>query len=50
MGNVIDYLIQYGDQAFAERAFCDVDVLILAQLSYFDSGVLCRRLRSTKRV
>ena len=44
MGNVIDYLIQYGDQAFAERAFCDVDVLILI------SGVLCRRLRSTKRV
>ena len=38
MGNVIDYLIQYGDQAFAERAFCDVDVLILAQLSYFDFG------------
>ena len=33
MGNVIDYLAQYGDQAFAERAFCDVDVLILAQLS-----------------
>lgn len=25
MGNVIDYLAQYGDQAFAERAFCDVD-------------------------
>ncbi len=38
MGNVIDYLVQYGDQAFAERAFCDVDVLILAQLSYFDFG------------
>lgn len=38
MGNVIDYLAQYGDQAFAERAFCDVDVLILAQLSYFDFG------------
>ena len=38
MGNVIDYLVQYGDQAFAEQAFCDVDVLILAQLSYFDFG------------
>ena len=38
MGNVIDYLAQYGDQAFTERAFCDVDVLILAQLSYFDFG------------
>ena len=38
MGNVIDYLVQYADQAFAERAFCDVDVLILAQLSYFDFG------------
>ena len=51
MGNVIDYLIQYGDQAFAERAFCDVDVLILAQLSYFDFGSAgAGRLRSTKRV
>lgn len=51
MGNVIDYLAQYGDQAFAERAFCDVDVLILAQLSYFDFGsAVPGRLRSAKRV
>ena len=51
MGNVIDYLVQYGDQAFAERAFCDVDVLILAQLSYFDFGSAVPTIaHSTKRV
>lgn len=49
MGNIIDYLKEYGDKNFAEHHFCEVDVLLLAQLSYlkFDGVVPgigeCRR-------
>lgn len=41
MGNVIDYLREYGDKSFAEYPFCEADVLLLAQLSYlkFDGAV-----------
>lgn len=41
MGNIIDYLKEFGDKSFAEYRFCKVDVLLLAQLSYlkFDGVV-----------
>ncbi len=41
MGNVIDYLKEYGDKSFAEYPFCEADVLMLAQLSYlkFDGAI-----------
>lgn len=35
MGNMIDFLKEYGCQTFTEHPFCDVDVLLLAQISYF---------------
>lgn len=41
MGNIIDYLREYGDKSFSEYHFCEADVLMLAQLSYlkFDGAV-----------
>lgn len=41
MGNVIDYLREYGDKSFSEYHFCEADVLLLAQLSYlkFDGAI-----------
>lgn len=41
MGNIIDYLKEYGNKSFEEHPFCEVDVLLFAQLSYlkFDSVV-----------
>lgn len=40
-GNIIDYLKEYGNKSFAEHPFGEVDVLLLAQLSYlkFDGVV-----------
>lgn len=34
MGNVVDYLIQYGKYKFSEKQFNHIDSLILCQLSY----------------
>ncbi len=34
MKNIIDYLKESGDEKMDERAFCDVDSLILSQFSY----------------
>lgn len=34
MGNVVDYVKQYGDQDFSERLFGEADVLVMAMLSY----------------
>lgn len=41
MGNIIDYLREYGDRSFSEYHFCEADVLLLAQLSYlkFDGAI-----------
>lgn len=41
MGNVFDYMKEYGDRTFEEFPFCEVDALILAQMSYlgFDGVV-----------
>lgn len=41
MGNIIDYLKEYGNKSFGEHPFCEADVLLLAQLSYlkFDGVV-----------
>lgn len=36
MGNIIDFLKEYGDRTFEEYHFCEVDVLLLAQLSYLN--------------
>lgn len=41
MGNIISYLKWRGDIGFLERPFCNVDNLVLAELSYFDfSGIV----------
>lgn len=34
MGNIVDYIREYGDYSFLERPFCDEDSLAIAQLSY----------------
>lgn len=34
MGNIIDYVIEYGDLSFSEKELCTEDILTLAQLSY----------------
>ncbi len=34
MGNVVDYVKQYGDQDFSVRPFGEADVLVMAMLSY----------------
>ena len=34
MGNIIDYLKEYGAKSFEEVPFGEADVLLLAQLSY----------------
>lgn len=41
LGNVIDYLREFGDKSFSEYHFCEADVLLLAQLSYlkFDGAI-----------
>ncbi|MBQ7841139.1 MAG: DUF2974 domain-containing protein [Lachnospiraceae bacterium] len=41
MGNIISYLKEYGSKSFQEYHFCEVDILVLAQLSYlkFDGAV-----------
>lgn len=41
MGNILTYLKWRGDLTFRERAFCEVDNLVLAELSYLDfSGIV----------
>lgn len=34
--NIIDYVLEYGDQSFADKPFNEVDSLILSQLIYMD--------------
>ncbi len=34
MGAILDYLREYGDYSLAEKPFCDVDSLVISQLSY----------------
>ncbi|MBQ8297493.1 MAG: DUF2974 domain-containing protein [Ruminococcus sp.] len=36
MNNIFDYVKWIGNFSFREKEFCDVDALVLAQLSYFD--------------
>ncbi len=36
MKNMIDYMKKYGHLSFKEKPFCEVDSMILVQLSYFD--------------
>ena len=38
MASILDYLDWRGDITFAERAFNEVDNLLLAELSYLDFG------------
>ena len=41
LGNLFDYLDEYGDTTFETRPFCEADALVLSQLSYlgFDGTV-----------
>lgn len=34
MGTILDYLKEYGDYSLEEKPFCDVDSLVVSQLSY----------------
>lgn len=34
MGTILEYLKKYGDYSLAKKPFCDVDSLVLSQLSY----------------
>lgn len=34
MGTILDYLREYGDYSLEEKPFCDVDSLVVSQLSY----------------
>lgn len=38
MANIIDYVKEFGNLSFEEKEFCDVDSLILSQLTYLDYG------------
>lgn len=41
MGNIMTYLKWRGDLTFAERAFCEVDNLVISELAYLDlSGIV----------
>lgn len=41
VGNILSYLKWRGDLTFKERAFCEVDNLVLAELAYIDfSGIV----------
>lgn len=46
MGNVIDYLNEYGQYTFAERPFSEVDSLILCQLSYLKYDELVKDVKA----
>ena len=35
-GNIVSYIREFGHQSFDERPFCEVDSLILSQLSYLN--------------
>ena len=41
MGNIIDYIKEYGNNTFLEKVFNSVDSLVLSELSYlkFDDCV-----------
>lgn len=45
MNNVFGYLKEYGKYTFAQKKFCDVDGLILAQFSYLKVDGMVPRLR-----
>ena len=34
MGNIVDYVAEYGDYSFLERPFSDADSLVIAQFAY----------------
>ncbi|MBP5197931.1 MAG: DUF2974 domain-containing protein, partial [Lachnospiraceae bacterium] len=34
IGNIVDYIKEYGGDTFSERPLCEVDALVLAQFSY----------------
>ncbi len=48
MEDIFDYISNYGELSFAEKEFCEIDALVLAQLAYipFD-GIAGPSLRST---
>ena len=35
-GNIVSYIREFGHQSFDESPFCEVDSLILSQLSYLN--------------
>lgn len=50
MGNMISYLKWRGDLSFDERKFCDVDNLVLSQLSYVDFSDIVPEFQSGRSV
>lgn len=49
MKNIIDYVLEYGDQSFVQKPFNEVDSLILCQLSYMDFRGIIPKLHEAKK-
>lgn len=50
-GNLLDYLAWRGDLTFAQSNFCEVDALILCQLSYLNfSGIVSKNFDKSERI
>lgn len=46
MGNITQYIDEYGDYSFEEKAFNDIDALIFSQLSYIDYSAIAGKFDS----
>ncbi|MCH5321596.1 MAG: hypothetical protein J1E36_07510, partial [Eubacterium sp.] len=43
MGNITDYVEDYGSKTFGEAPFNEIDALVLSQISYVDfSAIVCK--------
>lgn len=48
MGNIIDYVKEYGNRTFLQKVFNSVDSLVLSQLSYLKyEGIVCGENKGT---
>ncbi|MDE6719916.1 MAG: hypothetical protein K2J68_08695, partial [Treponemataceae bacterium] len=50
-GNLLDYLFWRGDITFEQSEFCEVDALILCQLSYLNfDGIVSKKFDKKERI
>ena len=50
MGNFIDYIRESGKETFAQRAFTEVDNLVLAMTSYIDFRGIAASMEENQRI